>query len=183
MIKKFKNYSDIELKESGLTFGNNVNISDDVILHNPQNIIIGSNVRIDCQCILIAGENTKISIGNNVHISAGCYFFGGSGNIIMEDYTGTSSRTSIYTATDDYIEGYMTNSTVDMKYRKVKKGDVILKKHTVVGSGCIILPNVTLEFATSVGANSLINKSSNSFDLLYGTPAKFIKKRKNIYLK
>ena len=182
MIKKFENYLSIELKDSGLTFGNNVNISNDVILHNPRNIIIGNDVRIDSQCILIAGKDTKIIIGNNVHISAGCYFFGGGGNIIMEDYTGTSSRTVIYTASDDYTEGYMTNPTVDEKYKKINTGDVILKKHTLVGSGCTILPNVTLEFATSVGAHSLVNKSSNTFDVLVGSPAKFIKKRKNIYL-
>ena len=100
----------------------------------------------------------------------------------MEDYTGTSSRTVIYTASDDYTEGYMTNPTVDEKYKKINTGDVILKKHTLVGSGCTILPNVTLEFATSVGAHSLVNKSSNTFDVLVGSPAKFIKKRKNIYL-
>jgi galactoside O-acetyltransferase len=183
MIKKFENYLSIELRDAGLTFGDNVNISNDVILHNPKNIFIGNNVRIDSQCILIAGKDTKIVIGNNVHISAGCYFFGGGGNIIMEDYTGTSSRTAIYTASDDYTEGYMTNPTVDEKYKKIKKGDVILKKHTIVGSASTILPGVTLEFGTSVGAHSLVNKSSSLFDLLFGSPAKYIKKRKNVYLK
>ena len=182
MIKKFENYLNLELKDSGLIFGENVNISNDVIFYNPQNIIIGNNVRIDSHCILIAGKDTKIIIGNNVHISAGCYFFGGGGNIIMEDYTGTSSRTAIYTASDDYTEGYMTNPTVDEKYKKIKSGDVVLKKHTIVGSGSTILPGVTLEFATSVGAHSLVNKSSKPFDLLFGSPAKFIKKRKNLYL-
>jgi galactoside O-acetyltransferase len=76
----------------------------------------------------------------------------------------------------------MTNPTVDEKYKKIKKGDVILRKHTIVGSGCTILPGVTLEFATSVGAHSLVNISSKPFDLLCGSPAKFIKKRKNVHL-
>lgn len=182
MVKRFENYLSIELQDSGLTFGNNVKISNDVILNNPQNITIGNDVRIDSHCILIAGKDTKIIIGNNIHISAGCYFFGGGGNIIMEDYTGTSSRTVIYTASDDYTDGFMTNPTVDEKYKKIKKGDVILRKHTIVGSGCTILPAVTLEFATSVGAHSLVNKSSKPFDLLCGSPAKFVKKRKNVYL-
>ena len=62
MIKKFENYLNLELKDSGLIFGNNVNISNDVIFHNQQNIIIGNNVRIDSQCIIIAGKNTKIII-------------------------------------------------------------------------------------------------------------------------
>ena len=182
MIKKFEKYTFDELKDSGLTFGKNVNISNDVIFHNPHNIIIGNDVRIDSHCILIAGENTKIILGNNIHIAVGCYFFGGGGNIIMEDYTGISSRTAVYTASDDYTDGYMTNPTVEEIYRKVETGDVIFKKHVVLGTGCTVLPNVTLEFATSVGAHSLINKSSNSFDLLTGYPARFVKKRKNLYL-
>lgn len=182
MIKKFENYLSIELRDAGIQFGENVSISKDAVFHNPENIKIGNNVRIDSHCILIAGKNTQIKIGNNVHIAAGCYFFGGGGNIIMEDYTGTSSRTVIYTASDDYTDGFMTNPTVDEKYKKIKKGDVILRKHAIVGSGCTILPAVTLEFATSVGAHSLVNKSSKSFDFLFGSPAKFIKKRKNIYL-
>jgi galactoside O-acetyltransferase len=76
----------------------------------------------------------------------------------------------------------MTNPMVEHKFRKIKNGNVILKKHVIVGSGCIILPDLILEFATSVGANSLVTKSTASFDLIAGTPAKFIKKRKNVFL-
>lgn len=182
MIRKFENYSNIELQNSGLTFGNNVHISNDVILHNPQNIIIGNNVRIDSQCILIAGKDTKIIIGNDVHISAGCYYYANSGNIILEDCTTTSAGVVLYTATDDYTEGFMTNPMISDKYKKVTKGDVVLKKHTIVGNRSSILPGVTLEFATSVGAFSLVKHSTESFDIIAGCPAKFIKKRKNVYL-
>lgn len=182
MIHTFQNYNNEELHEAGITFGENVNISKDVIFHNPSNIIIGNNVRIDTQCILIAGKSTQIRIGDNVHISAGCYYYGNSGKIILEDYTCTSAKCLLYTSNDDYTEGYMTNSSVDEKYKKVKIGDIIIRRHTVVGCCSIILPGVTLDYATSVGANSLVNKSTESFDVVGGTPAKFIKKRKNVYL-
>lgn len=182
MIKKFENYLNIELKESGLIFGENVNISNDVIFHNPKNIIIGNNVRIDSQCLLIAGKNTKIVIGNNVHISAGCYFYGNSGNITLEDFTCTSARCILYTANDDYTEGYATNSVVDDSIKNVTCGDIYLKKHCVVGCNSVILPNVILEYATSVGSHSLIKINTEPYDIIAGIPAKFIKKRKNIYL-
>lgn len=182
MIKTFKNYSLEELKESKITFGENVFISNDVIFYNPQNIIIGNNVRIDSQCILIAGKNNKITIGNNIHISAGCYYYGNSGDITLEDFTCTSARCILYTSNDDYTEGYMTNSVVKEEFKKVKTGNILIKKHTVVGCNTVILPEIILEFATSVGSNSLVNKSTNSFDIVAGTPIKFIKKRKNIYL-
>lgn len=182
MVKIFNSYSRFELDLAGIRFGDNVSISNDVTFHNPKNIIIGNNVRIDAQCLLIAGKDTKIIIGNNVHISAGCYYYGSSGDITLEDYTCTSSRVCIYTGTDDYTEGHMTNPTVDPKFTNVRKGNVILRKHVVVGSGSTILPGVTLEFATSVGAHSLVSKSTSPFDVVFGVPAKFYKKRKDIYL-
>ena len=175
MIKKFQNYTDDELHEAGVIFGTNVSISNDVILHNPQNII-------DAHCMLIAGVNTKIIFGSYIHIGAGTYMFGNSGNITLEDYSGTSSRCALYTSNDDYVEGYMTNPMVEDKYKKVKIGDITLKKHVIVGCYTVILPNIILEHATSVGAHSLITKSTQPFDLVLGAPAKFIKKRKNVYL-
>lgn len=182
MIKSFKNYTDSELKDAGIIFGKNVFISNDVVFHNPKNIIIGNDVRIDAQCLLIAGVDKKINIGNNIHIGAGCYYYGNSGNITVEDCCTTSANVVIYTASDDYTDGYMTNPTIQNFYKKVLVGDIILRKHTIVGSKSTILPNVTLEFATSVGAHSLVKKSTNKFDIIAGVPAKFIKKRKNIYL-
>lgn len=182
MTRRFENYLDLELRDAGVIFGKNVAIANDVILNNPHNITIGNNSRIDCHCILSAGEDYKIIIGDNVHIAPGCYLFGGGGNIVLDDHSGLSSKVVIYTASDDYTEGYMTNPTVELKFRKLDQGDVILQKHVVVGTSSMILPNVTLSFATSVGANSLVTKSTNEFDFIFGSPAKFINKRNNIYL-
>ena len=46
----------------------------------------------------------------------------------------------------------------------------------------MILPGVTLEYATSVGSHSLVKKNTEPFDIIGGAPAKFIKKRKNVNL-
>ena len=183
MIKSFGLYSEEELASSGLRFGKNVSISNDVIIHNPQNVEIGDNVRIDAQCILIAGKNFNIKIGSNVHISIGCVYYGNSGNITLEDYCCTSGRCMLYTCNDDYTEGFLTNPTVDESLKKLTAGDIILKKHCVVGANSVILPGVILNEATSSGAFSLIKKSSESFDVLVGAPAKAIAKRKNTIIK
>ena len=182
MIRGFKNYTNEELLSSGVKVNGIVYIADDVIFHNPQNITLGNNVRIDTQCVLIAGKNSKITIGDNVHISAGCYFYGNSGDITLEDCTCTSARCTLYTANDDYTEGYMANSVISDELKKVKTGNILLKKHALVGCYSVILPGVILEHATSVGAHSLVKNNTEAFDIVGGTPAKFIKKRNNIYL-
>lgn len=181
-IKTFKNYTYDDLILSGMRIGINVNISNDVIFHNPSNIIIGDNVRIDSQCILIAGKNTEIKLGNNIHISAGTFFYANSGNIVLEDYTTISGRCTLYTANDDYTEGYMTNPSVNEEFRKVTVGDILIKRHVIIGCNSVVLPNVTLEYATSAGAYSLIKNSTQPFELVRGIPAKKFGYRKNKYL-
>jgi acetyltransferase-like isoleucine patch superfamily enzyme len=182
MIRTFENYTNDELTAAGvLKIGNNVRISSDVIIHNPHKLRIGDNVRIDTQCVLVCGKE-GISIGNNVHIGAGCYYYGNSGAIILEDYTCTSAKCCLYTANDDYTNGYAANSCVDEKLKKLDIGSIILNRHVLVGCQSIILPGVTLAYGTSVGSHSLVKKSTERFDIVAGNPAKVIGKRKNIYL-
>ena len=182
MIRDFKLYSENEMSLAGICFGKNVRISNDVIIHNPHKFIVGNNVRIDTQCVFVCGEDFGITIGDNVHIGAGCYFYGNSGVIILEDYACTSAKCCLYTANDDYIDGYAANSCVNEKYKKVNTGSILLNRHVLVGCHSIILPGVVLAYGTSVGSNSLVKKSTEQFDVIAGTPAKLIKKRKNIYL-
>jgi len=177
MIKKFGIYTNEELSEAQITFGKNVFITNDTIFHNPQNVIIGNNVRIDAQCILIAGENKKIIIGNYVHLGCGCYLFGSYGNIIFNDFSGLSPRCSIYTATDDFTRGHLTNPTISDEFRKVKKGDVIFEKHTGCGAGCVVMPNVTFSYGAGAGALSFVHKNVSAGDIIFGIPAKKILNR------
>lgn len=168
-------YNDEELKEIGFkSLGQNVLISKKTSIYGASNIEIGNNVRIDDFSIL----SGHIKIGNFVHIAAGVYLFGGEPGIIFEDYTGISSRSAIYAVTDDYSGEYMSNPTVPDEYKKVFGGPVVLKKHVLVGSGCTILPNVTLGEGTSVGSMSLIHKNLDPYMMYVGIPAKPLKERK-----
>ena len=66
-------YSIDELKELGIKeFGEEVYISKKASIYSPQNLKIGSHVRIDDFCIL----SGKIEIGNYVHISAYVALYG-----------------------------------------------------------------------------------------------------------
>lgn len=161
--------------------GKNVLISDKATIYNAKNIEIGDNVRIDDFCVISAGEG-GIKIGNNVHIAVFCSLIG-NGLITMGDFSGLSSRISIYSSTDDYSGNFMTNPTIDKKFTNVISGDVYIGKHTIIGSGTIILPNVKINDYSAVGALSLVNKDIGEFKIAIGVPAKEIKDRnKNIQI-
>lgn len=174
-------YSNDELKELGLkSVGTDVFISKKTSIYNPSNITIGSNVRIDDFCILSAGSE-GISIGNHVHIA--CYsLLIGKEKIVLSDYSGLSSRVSIYSTTDDYSGNYLTNPTVPSRFRNPISKPVTLHKHVIVGASSVILPGVTLDEGVAVGANCLVTKSFKAFSVLFGSPAKVIKQRSNVLL-
>ena len=118
--------------------GENVQISDAAKIYGSEQISIGSNVRIDDFCILSAGVG-GIEVGDHVHIA--CYSsLIGQGLIRLEDFCGLSARVSIYSSTDDYSGSALTNPTVPRSLRNVKSGPVVLRKHVIVGVGCLILP-------------------------------------------
>ena len=130
-------------------------------------------MRIDDFCIL-SGD---IKIGNYIHIAAYCALYG-NGGIEINDFSAVSSRSAIYSGSDDYSGICFTNPMLPMKYRNVIIGKVVLKKHTIIGTGSTILPNVILEEGTAIGAHSLVNSSTKAWGIYVGSPAKKIKERK-----
>lgn len=170
------NYSSEDLQTLLASVGDNVNIHRSVQMFSPHSIHVGSNVRIDCFSLLSAGQE-GIYIGDHVHIAAGVYLFGSGGRIVLESFSGLSSRVAVYTASEDYTEGFLTNPTVPMKFRKVCQGDVVLRRHAIVGAGSVLLPGVTLGLAASVGALTLVHKPVADFAVVAGFPFKVIGER------
>ncbi|HAS6244269.1 TPA: acyltransferase [Vibrio vulnificus] len=165
-----------QLNEIGFAaLGSNVLISDKASIYGAQRIKIGNNVRIDDFCVISAGKG-GIEIGNYVHVAVFALLIG-NGKITLSDFSGVSSRVSIYSSNDDYSGGYLTNPTVPSEYTNVKSADVTLMKHVIIGSGSVVLPGVTLHEGAAVGSLSMISKDCEAFGIYIGSPAKKIKRR------
>ena len=107
----------------------------------------------------------------------------GEGKITFEDFSGISSRVSVYSSNDDYTGEFMTNPTVPSEFTGITHADVTICKHVLIGSGSIILPGITLKEGAVVGALSLVNKDCEEFYLYKGNPAKKIVPRSRELLK
>lgn len=167
-------YSDEELKSIGFkSYGYNVKISRNTCIYKPNDIEIGNNVRIDDFCFLLG----KIKLGSYIHIAPYSNLCGGKEGITMEDFSGVSSRVSIYATSDDYSGLAMTNPTVPDEYTNVISNPVLIKKHAIVGTSSVVLPGVTIETGTSCGAMSLINRTTEPWSIYVGIPAKKIAER------
>lgn len=165
-----------QIKSMGFkSIGENVLLSDKASYYNCQNITIGNNTRIDDFTVISAGEG-GIEIGQYVHIAIGVSIMG-AGKISIKDFAGLSSRVSVYSSNDDYSGKFMTNPTVPDTFTNVSHGVVSIGRHAIVGSGSIILPNITLEDGVAIGALSLVTKNCTEFGIYIGSPAKKIKER------
>lgn len=167
-------YSREELAGLGLkSYGENVLISRKASFYAADKIELGSNVRIDDFCVLTG----KISLGNYVHIAAGVMLFAGDAGICFESYTTISSRGAVYAMTDDYSGAHMTNPMIPRKYSGVTGEPVRICRHSIIGTGCTILPGVTLGEGTAVGAMTLISSSTEPWGIYLGVPAVRVKER------
>jgi dTDP-4-amino-4,6-dideoxy-D-glucose acyltransferase len=167
------NYTEKELSDMGIRFGDNVRIHRTVLFFG-ENVQIGSNVRIDCYSVITSDKS--VILGSNIHIGAGGHIFGTAG-VTLHDFCNLSSRCSIFTASDDYTQGYMTNPTVPEEFKRTTAAPVVLEKHVIIGCGSIIMPGVTLEMGAAVGALSFVNKDVQAFHIVAGTPIRTLGQR------
>jgi len=156
------------------SLGTNVKISDKASIYNPEHMSIGDNSRIDDFCVL----SGHLTIGKNVHIAVFCNLAGGEKGIVMEDFSGLAYSCNVFTQSDDYTGLTLTNPTVPDEFKKERKQPIHIKRHVIVGAASMIFPGVTLEEGCSVGAMSLVTRSTEPWKIYSGIPAVAVKDRK-----
>lgn len=141
---------------------------------SPEVISIGDSVMIDDFVLLMGKKNTRI--GSFVHIASHSLVAGG-GEFEMGDFSGLSGGVRVYTGSDDYTRGFLTNPTVPEPYRDTRRSFVRLGKHAVVGTNSVVLPGVTIGEGAAIGANSLVTRDCEPWTIYKGSPARPYKRR------
>lgn len=172
-------YTKNELADLGLkSYGEKVLISRHVQIYSPEKISIGNNVRIDDFCIL----SGNITLGSHIHIAAYCALYGGEYGIDMNDYTGLSARTTIFSAIDDFSGNYLIGPIHDSQFTNVTGGKVVLNKYSQIGAGSIIFPCVKIGEGAILGAMSMAKRNIAPWTINGGIPSRFIKERSKTLL-
>lgn len=160
-----------------MKIGKRVRISRAANIVGIEKISIGDDSRIDPLSCLIAANDGGIEIGNNIHIGSHAYLSASSAKIIIEDFSGLSQGTRIYTGSDDFSGEYLTNPTIPRQFVNITKGDVVLGRHTIIGSGTVILPGCIIGEGAAIGAQSLVTTSLPPWNIYFGSPVRLVKKR------
>lgn len=161
-----------ELIGLGVSAGDEVLVHRTALLFGSQ-IRLGSRIRIDAFALL-SGD---VSVGNNVHIAAGAKIYGSSAPVVISDFAGVSANATVYSGSDDYVDGFMTGPTVPSQFKKVKVGGIAMGPHSVIGVGSVVLPGVRMGYGAMVGGLSLVVRDVGDGEVHAGTPAKLVKHR------
>ena len=152
----------------------NVKISNKAALYNTELWAVGDNVRIDDFCVV----SGKVSFGQNVHIAIFCNIAGGTEGITFDDFSGLAYGCHVFSQSDDYTGKTLTNPTVPAEYKKERKEKIHIGRHCIVGINSLIFPGVVMAEGCSLGAMSMLTKSTEPWTMYFGIPAKKLKPRK-----
>ncbi|HEV8273369.1 MAG TPA: acyltransferase [Chitinophagaceae bacterium] len=156
--------------------------------HCGKNVIIGKTVRIRYPELVSIGDNciiddftyisTALELTTNVHISSGTKIIGGKNSFVsFGEFSTTAPNVVLSAGSDDYSDGIAT-PMVSLEFKaNVEIGKIIIGRHCIIGSGSVVLPNVTFHDGACLGALSLVKISLEAWSLYAGIPAKKIKDR------
>lgn len=171
--------TDSQLEKMGFkSFGQHVKISDKASIYNADQMEIGDHVRIDDFCVV----SGVLKLGSYIHITPFCLIAGGEKGVVMEDFTTIAYGSQVFSQSDDYSGMTLTNSLIPVKYKAEKKERVTLERYVIVGAHSVILPGVTVAEGCAIGAMTLVTKSTDSWGVYVGSPAKRLKERSRAML-
>lgn len=157
-----------QVRAVGLKFvGAGVKISTRCAIYDAENISIGHFSRLDDFCII----SGNVRIGDYCHITPQCLVAGGRPGVALGDFCTLAYGAKVFAQSDDYSGESMTNSTVARDFKKEIFAPVHLMKHVIVGTNSCIFPGVTVAEGCSIGAMSLLTRSTEPWGIYYGIPA------------
>ncbi len=166
--------SEEELQRLGFgKLGRNVLIHSTVVIVDCSAISIGNNVRIDPFCVLSA---KRIDLASYVTLATHSALVGRA-QIIFEDFSTSAPGATILSSSDDFFGRGLVGPTVPEALRAAQHGDVIVRRHCIIGAGSVVLPGVTVGEGSTVGALSLVNRSLEPWGIYAGVPVRRIRDR------
>lgn len=166
-------FSEEEVLSLGFqSIGKGCLISRNACFYDICRISIGNNVRIDDFCII----SGNIHIGSNIHISAYVALYGSKG-IYIEDYSGISPRTTIFSALDDFSGDYLIGPIHSVESTNVQSGPVVLKRYSQLGANNVVFPNSIIGEGAATGAYTLVKSSLPEWKIYIGIPARELRQR------
>jgi galactoside O-acetyltransferase len=152
-------------------YGQGVHIFDPCVILKPEMISLFDGVRIDSFTKVEGGNG--VSIGKNCHVASFSHINAGGGRLILKAHSGCASHVIIASGLTDIGMMMVTPQDENIAIKKT----TIIGEHVVIFAGAIIMPGVIIGDGAIVGAGAVVTKDVESFAIVAGNPARFIKWR------
>lgn len=156
-------------------------------------IQIGKDTYIERRVLLSTKYGGSIKIGNNCYLSEGVQVITEGGAIIIGDnctinpYSviygqgGTTIGNGVRIAAQCVIvpSNHIFDNSEEFIWKQgLSKKGIVIEDDVWLGAGVKILDGVTVSKGTVVGANAVVTRSTETYGVYVGVPAKLIKRRK-----
>jgi dTDP-4-amino-4,6-dideoxy-D-glucose acyltransferase len=163
------------------SMGENVIVGTGVQVTAPKNIAVSDHVFIDHHVTLDAmlGE---ITIGRRIHLAPYAIIAGGGG-VHLDDYSAVGAFARLYSHSEAPIDGKrVSGPMIPERMKGMITAPIRLAKDSLVGTGAVLLPGVTLGEGAVVGANSLVPARTTipPWAIYAGVPAKLVGLRERV---
>jgi acetyltransferase-like isoleucine patch superfamily enzyme len=173
--------------------GKNVVIDANVFIETPELFEVGDNVHFYPNCYIQGAGPVKVAdrvdffpgtyistgdasslieIGHNTHFAPYCVLYGWGG-LRIGNYCNIAAHCVFATIGHDPIIREKPMATAP-----AVKGPITLVEDVWLGANVTVTSNVTIERGCIIGANAVVNRSTDAFGLYCGVPARRIRDRR-----
>jgi len=126
----------------------------------------GNRIRLLRMCGYVIGD--EVYLGEDFIIIDDLYESEFKFNLSIGDRAAISPRVT-------FVLHTQPNESRIVPYVNSHRGSITIESDAWIGTGAVILPNVTIGEGAVVGANSVVTKSVARYTVVGGVPAHFIK--------
>ncbi|MBD9374391.1 acyltransferase [Rhizobium sp. ARZ01] len=152
--------------------GSHLRIGSDVVFRHLETFQIGDGLRIGAGAQIQGRYDGTCAIGHKVWI--GPQAFLDARDLVLGDYVGWGPGAKVLGSVHTGIPQDIPMIATDLEIRPVRIGAWV-----DIGTNATILPGVTIGMGAIVGAGAVVVSDVQSFSIVVGVPARFLRWRKD----
>ena len=137
---------------------------------------IGHNVRVDDFCII----KGRVELRDYCHIASYVMISGIHAPVIVGEFVGLAARTTVLSGTDDYAADTLGCPETPAEYTTPIKGPVTFGIASMVGAHCVVLPNVRVGDAASIGCGCIVWKDVPAGAMVRSKVTTILEKKRDV---
>tara|TARA_A100001388_G_scaffold277447_1_gene268672 strand:- start:4280 stop:4870 length:591 start_codon:yes stop_codon:yes gene_type:complete len=142
-------------------------------IENPKNIVFGNNSYYGFNCKIYADQLSRVKVGSNVTFNSNVMVNArGKGSINIGDNVLIGPNVVLRSCNHSFA-----NLDEPIIKQGMIEGEIVIEDNVWIGSNCVILPKCKIGEGSIVAAGAVVTSDVESFTIVGGVPAKFIKRR------